>query len=33
MVGLAVTTDYDNARQDLHRIKDALLEFESHDWR
>ena len=33
MVGLAVTADYDNARHDLHRIQDALEEFESHDWR
>lgn len=33
MVGRAVTAAYDNAKQDLNRIAQALEEFDAQDWR
>ena len=33
MVGLAVTTHYDNAKHDLEKIQNTLEEFNSQDWR
>jgi hypothetical protein len=33
MIGRAVTANYDNARSDLNRITEALIEFNEQDWR